>query len=44
VDFMIRRKIFLGAEVKKSLAWLELDEAELAVSKPRGAYDPPVMP
>lgn len=43
VDLMIRRKVFLGAEVKKSLAWLDLDEADLAVNKPRGAYDPPVL-
>lgn len=43
VDFMITRKIFLGAEVKKSLAWLGMNERELAVNKPRGAYDPPVL-
>ena len=42
VDFMIRHKVFLGAEVKRSLAWLDLGEGDLAVNKPRGAYDPPV--
>jgi hypothetical protein len=43
VDFMIRRKILLGAEVKRSLAWLDLNEGDLAVNKPRGVYDPPLF-
>ena len=43
VDFMIRRKIFLGAEVRRSMAWLGLSESDLAVNKPRGAYDPPIL-
>ncbi|MCP5301007.1 MAG: hypothetical protein H6954_14935 [Chromatiaceae bacterium] len=43
VDFMITRKLLLGAEVKRSMAWLDLDESQLAVNRPRGAYDPPVL-
>ena len=43
VDLMIKKKILLGAEVKKSLAWLDLRESDLAINKPRGAYDPPVI-
>jgi hypothetical protein len=43
VDFMIRHKVLLGSEVRRSLRWLELDERELAVNKPRGCYDPPIL-
>ena len=42
VDIMIRKKIFLGREVRNSLAWLRLNESELEINKPRGAYDPPL--
>lgn len=43
VDFMISHKILLGAEVRRSMKWLELDEDQLAVNRPRGAYDPPIL-
>jgi len=40
VNFMIRNKVFLGKEVKNSLKWLELEEKDLKITKPRGYYDP----
>jgi hypothetical protein len=42
VDFMIRNKLFLGAEVKNSLEWLNLSEHELTINQSQGAYDPPM--
>jgi len=41
VNFMLKNKILLGNEVKKSLRWLEINEDELVINKPLGAYDPP---
>ena len=43
VDFMIKRKVLLGAEVRRSLKWLDLDERDLQITKPKGAYDPPAV-
>ncbi len=43
VDFMIRRKILLGRNVKTSLNWLGLSADELKINRPRGAYDPPLL-
>jgi hypothetical protein len=43
VDFMIRRKVLLGANVVRQLRWLGLTVDELNVTRPRGAYDP-VLP
>lgn len=43
VNTMIRRKLFLGREVRKSLRWLGLAENELQITQPRGAYDPPCV-
>lgn len=40
VNTMISKKIFLGREVKKSLDWLGLDEGDLRITQPKGAYDP----
>ncbi|MFP4037704.1 MAG: hypothetical protein ACLFUE_09300 [Desulfobacteraceae bacterium] len=42
VNFMIRRKLFLAREAKKSLEWLGLKESDLKITKPKGAYDPPL--
>jgi hypothetical protein len=43
VDFMIGHKVFLGAEVRRSLKWLDLDERALKINMPKGAYDPPAV-
>ncbi|MET0081745.1 MAG: hypothetical protein ABW079_01940 [Sedimenticola sp.] len=42
VDFMIKKKVFLGREVKRSMEWLDLTESDLRINKARGAYDPPL--
>ena len=42
VNFMLRHKLGLGAEVRRSLRWLGLREDELKITLPRGAYDPPL--
>lgn len=41
VNFMIRHKVLLGAEVSRSLRWLGLTPDDLRITLPRGAYDPP---
>jgi len=43
VDFMIRRKVLLGANTTRQLRWLGLAADELRITRPRGAYDP-VLP
>jgi hypothetical protein len=43
VDFMIRRKVLLGANTTRQLRWLGLTADELKITRPRGAYDP-VLP
>lgn len=43
VDFMIRNRVFLGREVTRRLRWLDLDENELRIAVPQGAYDPPLL-
>ncbi len=43
VNFMIRKKLFLAREVVRSLRWLGLREEDLRITKPRGAYDPPLV-
>lgn len=40
VDFMIRRRALLGREVTRQLRDLHLTAPELAITEPRGAYDP----
>jgi hypothetical protein len=40
VDFMIRRKVLLGANTTRQLRWLGLTADELKITLPRGAYDP----
>lgn len=42
VNFMIRHQVLLGAEVKRSLRWLDLQPEDLRITLPRGVYDPPV--
>jgi len=44
VDFMIRHKVLLGREVARQLKWLELEAGDLRITRPRGAYDPPLAP
>jgi hypothetical protein len=41
VDLMIRRKLFLGRQTSEQMRWLGLQENELRITLPRGAYDPP---
>ncbi|WP_396642519.1 hypothetical protein [Methylomonas sp. 2B] len=43
IDFMLKKKVFLGREVTRSLKWLDLSEKELTVNHPLGAYDPPMI-
>ncbi len=40
VNTMIRKKIMLGREVENGLKWLKLEENDLKINQPRGAYDP----
>jgi len=40
VDFMIRRKVLLGANTTRQLRWLGLTADELKITRRRGAYDP----
>jgi hypothetical protein len=42
VDQMIRRRAFLGRDVTRQMRWLGLADADLAITEPRGAYDPEV--
>jgi hypothetical protein len=42
VDFMIRRKVLLGAGITGQMRWLDLREQDLRITRPRGAYDPVV--
>ena len=42
VDFMIRRKVLLGRDVKRQMDWLGISGDELQITRPRGAYDPVV--
>jgi hypothetical protein len=42
VDFMIRRKVLLGANTTRQMRWLNLREEDLRITRPRGAYDPVV--
>jgi len=42
VDFMIRRKLFLGRNVATHLDWLGLTAGDLRITLPKGAYDPVV--
>jgi hypothetical protein len=41
VDFMIRRKVLLGRHTSDQMRWLGLQEDDLRITRPRGAYDPP---
>jgi hypothetical protein len=40
VDFMIRRKLFLGHHVRTHMKWLDLADEDLRITLPKGAYDP----
>jgi hypothetical protein len=42
VDFMIEWKVLLGREVTRQMDYLGLREEDLRITRPRGAYDPPV--
>lgn len=42
VNFMIRRRVFLGRNVTESLKWLGFDLNALKITRPKGAYDPVV--
>ena len=43
VDFMIRNKLGLGWEVRRSMKWLGLADSDLRITLPKGAYDPPMI-
>jgi hypothetical protein len=43
VDMMIRRRVFLGRNVTRSMRWLGLKDADLQIRLPVGAYDPPLL-
>ena len=40
VDFMIKRRVLLGANTTSQLKMIGMDIDELKVNKPKGAYDP----
>lgn len=40
VDFMIRRKMLLGANATRQMRWLDLRPEDLRITRRRGAYDP----
>ena len=40
VDFMIRRKVLLGANTTSQLKMIGMSADELRINKPKGAYDP----
>lgn len=43
VNFMIRNKVGFGREVRRSMKWLGLQESDLRITLPKGAYDPPLL-
>jgi hypothetical protein len=43
VDFMIRHKVLLGRTTVKQLRWLGLEDKDLRITLPKGAYDPPLQ-
>jgi len=42
VDFMIRHKILLGRTTTQQMRWLGLNDEDLKIVLPKGAYDPPL--
>lgn len=40
VNFMIRYRLSLGRNVTRQMRWLGLEERDLRITLPRGAYDP----
>lgn len=42
VDFMIRRKVLMGRNVLRQQRWLGLADEDMRITRPRGAYDPPL--
>jgi hypothetical protein len=42
VNFMIDRRVLLGKETSRQLAWLDLNPEDLRITRARGAYDPPL--
>ncbi len=43
VNQMIRRRVFLGRDVTRSMRWLGLTDSDLQIRLPAGAYDPPLL-
>lgn len=43
VAFMIRNKLGLGREVRRSMEWLNIKDQDLCITLPKGAYDPPML-
>jgi hypothetical protein len=39
---MIDRRVLLGKETSRQLAWLDLNPEDLRITRARGAYDPPL--
>lgn len=42
VNFMIKHKLLLGHNVTQQMRWLGLEENDLRITKPLGAYDPQI--
>ncbi len=40
VDFIVRHRLFLGRNTTQQMQWLGLKDADLRITRPRGAYDP----
>ena len=43
VDIMIRHKILLDRNTVDQMRWLGLRDGDLRCTRPRGAYDPPLL-
>lgn len=42
VNLMIKHQLLLGRNVAHQMRWLELNESDLRITQPRGAYDPKI--
>lgn len=42
VDFIIQHRLLLGRNITHQMRWLGLEDRDLQISQPRGAYDPKI--
>jgi hypothetical protein len=42
INFIIRRRLFLGRNVTHQMRWLGLGDSDLQITQPLGAYDPKI--